>query len=272
MPALSDRLLLCSWNIHLGRRLDVILSSVRTCEYFRGLDLLLLQEASMRDRQTDAEALARALGPTYRSHQRNVDRLHGRVRGLGLVWNSATFELLAANMLELPHVRHARVQRRHRYWLNPLRLRPRSALIVEGLTRGKRARLYVIHLSPVGFAFQTEQLAAVLRHAAHRGPVDLLVIAGDFNSLRLNRRKWATWFAARESEGFVNATEAVDWTFRSPALPMRQKLDNALVKAKQALVCASHCPDLQGSDHLPLFVEIASAGSEGTECISPPSS
>src|SRR5205823_3506363 len=112
-------------------------------------------------------------------------------------------------MLTLPHLHNAALKRRHRYWLHPLRLRPRSALMVEGRALGRPARLYNIHLSPVGFSFQTEQLATILRDAAHRGECELLALAGDFNSLRLDRRKWAGWFAAREAEGFADVSRKV---------------------------------------------------------------
>ncbi|MFI5265991.1 MAG: endonuclease/exonuclease/phosphatase family protein [Chloroflexota bacterium] len=247
---------LCSWNIHLGIELERILTTVRSTEHFRDLDLLLLQEASVRGHQTDAERIAAELGSDYQALQRNVDSLQGRIRGLAIVWNSATFELLSAGLLPLPHLRSSAVARRHRYWLHPLRLRPRSALAVEGLARGMHVRLYVIHLSPVGFTFQTEQLATILRHAAHHEPYDLLVMAGDFNSLRIDRRRWMAWFDAREAEGFVNASQEVEWTFRSPSLPLRQKLDNALIRGADAVVCTAYCPELLGSDHLPLFVSV----------------
>lgn len=245
---------LCSWNIHLGIELERILTSLRT-EHFRGLDLLLLQEASARGGQPDAERLAEALGPSWQALQRNVDRLQGRVRGLGLVWNTDSFQLAGAELLPLPHLHH--LPRRQRTLLQPLRLRPRSALVVDGLARGLRLRLYVIHLSPVGFSFQTEQLATILRDAAHREPCDLLVLAGDFNSLRMDRRRWAAWFAARAAEGFVNASQDVVWTFRSRALPLRQKLDNALIRGAQGTICTAICPELAGSDHLPLFISLA---------------
>jgi len=256
MPAPPAGLQLCSWNIHLGIELERVLTTVRAAGPFQDLDLLLLQEASVRGRQTDAERIAAALGPTYRAIQRNVDRLHGRVRGLGLVWNSTTFEPTSADLLPLPHLRASSLARRHRYWLHPLRLRPRSALVVDGSALGRRLRLYVIHLSPMGFTFQTVQLATILRDAAHRQACDVLILAGDFNSLRLDRRRWAAWFAARAAEGFLDASQDVAWTFRSPSLPLRQKLDNALVRGAEGLACAAHSPELEGSDHLPLFVSV----------------
>lgn len=250
----SHSLRLCSWNIHLGIELERILTTIRSAAHFRGLDLLLLQEASAREHHTDAERLARAMGPGYQALQRNIDQLHGRVRGLGLVWNSSTFELRSADLLPLPHLHH--LPRHQRSWLKPLRLRPRAALVVEGLDSGMRMRLYVIHLSPVGFAFQTEQLATILRDAAHREPCEMLVLAGDFNSLRMDRRRWANWFRARSADGFVNASQDVEWTFRSPALPLRQKLDNALIRGIDGAACTAICPEVDGSDHLPLFVSV----------------
>lgn len=256
MPASPGGLRLCSWNIHLGIEHERILSTIRGSEHFRDLDLLVLQEASVRGRETDAERIAAELGPGYKALQRNVDSLHGRVRGLGLVWNEDSFEPSDTALLPLPHLHPSRLARRHRYWLHPLRLRPRSALVVEGSARGLRARIYVIHLSPVGFTFQMEQLATILRDAAHRGPCDLLLLAGDFNSLRLDRRRWAGWFEERQAEGFVNASRDVEWTFRSRSLPLRQKLDHALVRGAPGLVCAAQGPPLPGSDHLPLFVSV----------------
>lgn len=252
---------LCSWNIHLGLEPDRILSGIEKWEQFRGLDVLLLQEASLRGRVHDADVIAEALGPDYRSHQHNVDSLHGRVRGLAVVWNSATFDITATDMLALPHLHNAVLKRRHRYWLHPLRLRPRSTLVIEGLAFGRSMRLYNIHLSPVGFAFQSEQLATILRHVTHHGACDLLAMAGDFNSLRLDRRKWAGWFQSRNSEGFLEASQNVEWTFRSPALPGRQKLDNVLIRAtvpgaNAHLAAACCCPEVPGSDHLPLFVDL----------------
>jgi len=256
MPDSPASLRLCSWNIHLGIELERVLTTVRSAQHFRDLDLLLLQESSVREHQTDACRIATQLGPSYHALQRNVDRLQGRTRGLALVWNSAAFELLSADLLPLPHLKGSTLARRHRYWLHPLRLRPRAALVVEGLASGMKVRLYVIHLSPVGFIFQTEQMATILRDAAHREPCDLLIVAGDFNSLRLDRRRWAAWFDARQAESFVNASQDVAWTFRSPSLPLRQKLDHALIRGDTAMVCTAHCPELAGSDHLPLFVSV----------------
>jgi endonuclease/exonuclease/phosphatase family metal-dependent hydrolase len=255
MPASPGGLRLCSWNIHLGLELERVLSAVRGNGHFQDLDVLLLQEASVHEGQTDAERIAEALGPSYQALQRNVDRLHGQVRGLGLVWNTAAFQPASTDLLPLPHVKASVLLRRHRYWLHPLRLRPRSALVVEGLATAGQLRIYDIHLSPVGFTFQTVQLATILRDAAHRSPCDVLALAGDFNSLRLDRRRWAAWFAARQAEGFVNASQDVEWTFRSPSLPVRQKLDNALIRG-DGLVCRAHSPAIPGSDHLPLFVSV----------------
>ena len=243
---------LCSWNIHLGIQRQRILTTVRHSEHFRDLDLLLLQEASVEGHQTDAQRIATAFGSGWQALQRNVDQLQGRVRGLGVVWNSSAFQLQAAELLPLPHLHGSALRRRHRYWLHPLRLRPRSVLVADGLASGMRLRLYIIHLSPIGFTFQMEQLATVLRDAAHRPAADVTVLAGDFNSLRMDRRRWAAWFAAREDEGFVNASQDIDWTFRS----LRQKLDNALVRCPAGATCQAHAPDVPGSDHLPVFVTV----------------
>lgn len=246
---------MCSWNIHLGIELPRILSTIDQYADFRDLDVLLLQEASERDGQANTETIAAALGSSYRSRQRAVDRFHGRRRGLGIVWNAATVELDRFELLPLPRLHECSVSRWQRYSLQPLGMRPRATLVAEGPS----LRLYAVHLSPVGFAFQAEQLSVILRDNERRPAVDTVVLAGDFNSLRVDRRKWRRWLVQREEDGFVEASREVLWTYWSNALPIRQKLDNALVQCADQLACASWSPEAPGSDHLPLFFTLDAA-------------
>ena len=236
-----------------------MLHSVQDNPHFAGLDVLFLQEASADEHGTDAHLIADALGVQFSAIQRNVDRRLNRTRGLGLVWNPATVEVQDVDLLELPHVRHPNIKRLHRYALTAVRARRRWALTVTAQIGGHSVRAYNIHLNPGAFAFQMEQFQAILRDAEHRPEVDLVILIGDFNSLRIDRRRWLTWFAELERRGYANVSEDVDWTFRtfrSQRFPIRQKLDNILVKSRWPLGHEAHSQDIPGSDHLPLFAKL----------------
>lgn len=244
---------MCSWNIHLGIELATILQTIDRHADFHRLDVLVLQEAAEHDGIPHAETIAAALGSTYRGHQRAVDRFHGHRRSLAVVWNSATVDLDRFELLPLPRLHECTVSRWQRYSLRPIGMRPRAALVAEGAG----LRLYVVHLSPVGFNFQAEQLAVILRDDERRAPATTTIMAGDFNSLRMDRRKWRRWLAQREDDGFVEASKGVEWTYWSNALPIRQKLDNILVRGHADGRFTSWCPELPGSDHLPLFFTLS---------------
>ncbi len=261
IDTLTQALELCSWNIHMGRDRERLLESIRACRRFDSLDLLLLQEASQDHRQSDGQMVAGALGPDYSWHQRAVDSFHGRVRGLAVIWNRARIAVEGFEVVPLPQLRHSTVAPRHRYPLHPLRLRRRVSLLFTGRVAKRRLRAYNVHLSPVGFNFQIEQLTTLLRHdEALDGSADLSVMAGDFNSLRIDRRRWAAWFNRLQTRGFVDATGDVPWTFRtfrSPVFPVRQKLDNVLLKSAHTLQHACWSEDVGGSDHIPIFVRVS---------------
>lgn len=254
-----NQLHLCSWNIHIGLERHALLSSVRENPQFAELDLLFLQEASADEHGTDAHLIAEALGDRFSAVQRNIDRRLNRIRGLGLVWNPAAVEVIDVGLLELPHVRHPNVKRLHRFALTAIRARRRWALTVTANVGGHSVRAYNVHLNPGAFAYQMEQFQAILRDAEHRPMVDVVVLIGDFNSLRIDRRKWLSWFAELQQRGYMNVSEDVDWTFRtfrSRRFPMRQKLDNILVKSRWPLDHDAHSQDIRGSDHLPLFARL----------------
>jgi endonuclease/exonuclease/phosphatase family metal-dependent hydrolase len=264
---------MCSWNIHIGLERHAMLTSVRENPHFADLDLLFLQEASTDEHGADAHLIAEALGPRFSAVQRNIDRRMNRTRGLGLVWNPAVVDIADIDLLELPHVRHPNVKRLHRYALTAIGVRRRWALTVTARVGEHSFRAYNIHLNPGAFAFQMEQFQAILRDDEHRPAADLVVLIGDFNSLRIDRRKWLGWFVELQERGYVNVSEDVDWThraFRSRRFPMRQKLDNALVKTRWPLKHSAHSQDVPGSDHLPLFARLAwdACGAAVTSCAS----
>jgi endonuclease/exonuclease/phosphatase family metal-dependent hydrolase len=254
-----SQLHICSWNIHIGLERGSLLRSVRENRHFEGLDILFLQEASADQHGTDAHLIAQALGSGYSAVQRNLDRRLNRTRGLGFVWNPAMVRVTDVDVLELPHVRHPKVKRLHRYALTALRARRRWALTVTAEIDGHTLRAYNIHLNPGAFAYQMEQFQAILRDDGHRPAVDVVVLIGDFNSLRVDRRRWSAWFSELEQRGYTNVSEDVDWTFRTfrSRRFLRQKLDNILVKTRLPLEHSAHSQDVPGSDHLPLFARLS---------------
>jgi len=252
------RLHVCSWNIHIGLERHTLLRSIAENAHFADLDLLFLQEASADHDGADTDLIAEVLGPPYAALQRNIDRRQNRIRGLGLIWNPAAINVTEVDLLELPHVRHPNIKRLHRYALTAVRARRRWALTVTAEIGGHTLRAYNVHLNPGAFAYQMEQFQTILRDDEHRAPVDVVVLIGDFNSLRIDRRKWLAWFAELARRGYVNVSEDVDWTFgafRSRRF-LRQKLDNILVKTRWPLEHSAHSQDIPGSDHLPLFARL----------------
>ncbi|MBV9119576.1 MAG: endonuclease/exonuclease/phosphatase family protein [Chloroflexi bacterium] len=246
----------CSWNIHVGLDMPGILRTIAAYQPFRELDLLLLQEAAEDGARDNAAAIAEALGPEFDFQQRSVDRFYGHRRGLAAIWRRSVVTIEHGELLPLPRVHESTLPRWRRYPLRAAGLRARAALRLEGHCELGRLRCYNIHLSPMGFAFQMEQMAVVLRDAHHREAVDTLLLAGDFNSLRMDQRRWRRWFDGMAAQGFVEAARDVAWTYWSRSLPLRQKLDHALLKSESPLLCAAECPTLAGSDHYPLFFSV----------------
>src|SRR5437879_13475687 len=105
-------MLICTWNIQLGRRLDRILEAVRTHHDFARLDVMALQEASVHDGRTDAEAIASALGPEYRSFQATAQLRGERSQANALIWRQGSFELgRSPEVVTLPGRRGIQVRR-----------------------------------------------------------------------------------------------------------------------------------------------------------------
>ena len=243
--------------------MPAILSTIDAYPPFRQVDVLLLQEAGETDGVCHADRIAGRLGSDFQAHQRAVDRFYGQRRGISVIWNPRTVAWRDIDFLRLPHCSESALPMWRRYPLQMARLRERGALVLDGCLAGRSLRLYNLHLSPMGFAFQMEQMAVLLRDNDRRPAAEGVILAGDFNSLRVDRRRWQPWFARMEQAGFRNVTKDVEWTFWSRSLPLWQKLDNVLVKWDAAQHATAWSPQLPGSDHFPVFVELATEGDQG---------
>ena len=226
----------CSWNVQLGRRLEVVLSAL---EELGRPDVLALQEVSRAGGLEDAARLAERLGPEYKCWQVTAQLLRGREQANALIWNRRRVAVEQREVLDLPRSRRSR----------------RNALMIEGRFGRRRLRLFCVHLDVLGVAHRRDQLRAVLDHDADRPAADLTVIAGDLNTFGLNGRPaWAGLYAEALAHGFQDVTAGVGWT--QARLRVRQKLDAVLARPPE-LVSRSWALDLPGSDHIPVLAEIA---------------
>src|SRR5437763_7606683 len=96
---LSMALRVCSWNLQLGLRLDLILEGL---ELLGGPDLVALQESSVSDGVEDAARVASCLGPDYEWWQVTAQRLRGREQANAVVWNRRRFAITGREALALP--------------------------------------------------------------------------------------------------------------------------------------------------------------------------
>ena len=233
----------CSWNLQLGLRLDLILEGL---ELLGGPDLVALQESSVSDGVEDAARVASCLGPDYEWWQVTAQRLRGREQANAVVWNRRRVAITGREALALP-APAGRMLRR-------IGSR-RNALMLEGRARRRRLRFYCVHLDVLGVAHRRAQLRAVLEHAAARPPVEVAVIAGDLNTFGLaGRPAWAAFHAEARAHGFRDLTAGIGWT--QARLRVRQKLDAVLARPAD-LATRSWALRLAGSDHIPVLAEIA---------------
>ena len=240
---------ICTWNIHLGRRLDRILEAVRIHPDFAGLDLMALQEASVHDGRTDAEAIASALGPEYRSFQATAQLRGERSQANALIWRQGSFELgRSPEVVTLPGRGEIQVRRVERTLLRAAPPQARMALCLESDT----LRVYVLHLDVIGFTHKLEQFKAVVSHMAGRAPVPLELVAGDLNTFGpAIVQPWRRLAAAARSAGLVNVTAGIrrtHWT--------GQKLDAIYARAAAPVSHRAWTLKVRASDHLPVFAEI----------------
>ena len=238
---------IATWNVALGRRLPVVLESVRALP---SLDLITMQELSIHHGRDDAEVIASRLGASWRSAQITAQMVSGRAQGNGILWNSGRVELRGVDSIELP-TPSGRVMR-------TLPRQRRLAVVAEMRLGELRLRLYAVHLDVFGITHRHAQLARVLDDASERAAADISLIAGDMNTYGIaGRPRWTELRHLAEAANFEEVTTGIGWTHR--AMGVRQKLDAVFVSPRGLSHRAWRLP-LPGSDHLPVLVELAGAG------------
>jgi endonuclease/exonuclease/phosphatase family metal-dependent hydrolase len=222
---------------------------------FRHLDLIALQEASAHELGDDATLIAHALGDTYASYHHVYNYLKLRPQANALVWNSSHVRLDAIEHHILPTHSQVHISRAERAILNRMKRQPRVNLVGEGAYRNLSVRVCAAHLDVLGYRFKRHQFRAILDDLRDRPPVDLLILAGDFNTFRIGGRP--TWAQLKRDAAELNLraiSDEIKWT--QSTLRMKQKLDEIFLATSRP--CHSHVwsLDVKGSDHLPIFAEI----------------
>jgi len=240
---------ICTWNIQLGSRLDRVVGAVRSQPDFASVDLMALQEASVHDGRPDAEAIAEALGPGYRSFQATAQIRREKSQANALIWRHGLFQSgRSPEVVPLPGPGDVEVRPVERTLLRAAPPQARMALCVESDT----LRVYVLHLDVIGFTHKLEQFKTVVSHMAGREPVSMEIVAGDLNTFGPARvQVWRRLAAAARSAGLVNVTAGIrstHWT--------GQKLDAIYARTAAPVSHRAWTLKVRASDHLPVFAEI----------------
>lgn len=214
-----------TWNVKWGEAAEAAAQALATNPSLRDAEIVLLQEMNEKAVAT----IAAHLGMGYVYYPAT---LHPRVRhhvGNAIL---SRWPLVEDRKLVLPHV--------------ALFMRTgRAAVVATALVRGRRIRVYSLHLATpfeIGQTGIEDQLRAVIRDAD--GSPDPVVIAGDFNSSTLG--------GLLVAEGFYWVTQHVGpsaWVISLDHVFVRD-LDAAAVEA--GVVKDDDLP----SDHRPVWALI----------------
>lgn len=255
---MKNTLRIGTWNIHLGLRLSTITQQIQEHDAFADLDILALQEVSTHKNEEDAKVIANTLGSDYDYFQFSTHTYWKWKQGNALIWNKKRFKIITIDTLHLPQSSQSLLPKWESRLLRFIPKQQRNSIVVEGIYKKKRVRVYVTHLDVVGYTHRWEQLRAVLLAEEAKKPVDIAIIAGDMNTIKIPTRDvWKNFAAQVESYQFKDITTAVEWThFVSRRLKMKQKLDAIFLKPA-TLPYTSWSLDVRGSDHLPVFANIA---------------
>jgi endonuclease/exonuclease/phosphatase family metal-dependent hydrolase len=169
-----------TFNIKLARRIDRAIEVLRS-DSLRDADIVALEEMD----DTGVDRIARALGLNYVYYPGSIHPTDHRYFGPAVL---SRWPIERSWKLLLPHEGRIRHQRR-------------TATAAEIRVRGRRVRVYAVHLETpfrVSDAAREDQVLTILTDASRfDGPV---VIAGDFNSYGVGQvlvRHGYRWLTAR---------------------------------------------------------------------------
>lgn len=245
----------CSWNIQVGLKRARVLDVIATQRDFQNLDLLALQEASLYESGDDASQIAKVLGESYAAYHHVYHHLGTRPQANALVWNKARVQFQPIQHHILPTYLQVLLPRAERAVLQRLKKQTRVNLVGDGMFGNVSLRVCAAHLDVLGYRFKRQQFRAILDDMQARTPVDLSIVAGDFNTIRIGGHP--TWAQLRQDAAEINMRAISDkilWT--QSTLRLKQKLDEIFVASAQPIQSRVWTLDVQGSDHLPMFAEI----------------
>lgn len=255
---MSLTLRFCSWNIQVGIKRARVLETVAHHRDFQHVDVIALQEASTHAHGDDASSIAHALGEAYTSYHHVYHHLKTRPQANALVWNTARVNFDSIEHHTLPNHRQVHVPRAERVLLNRLKQQPRVNLVGEGAYAEKFSlRVCTAHLDVLGYRFKRQQFRAVLEDLRARSRVELLLLAGDFNTFRIGGRPtWAQLKRDAAELGLRAISDEIPWTQAVRALRLKQKLDEIFFASSHTYHARVWTLDIEGSDHLPIFADI----------------
>lgn len=255
---MAQTLHFCSWNIQVGIKREAILHIVASHSDFQNLDVIALQEASAHAHGDDASNIARVLGQSYASYHHVYHHLKTRPQANALVWNTGSVKLERVEHHLLPTHVQVQVPRAERALLNRVKHQARVNLIGEGTyDQNFSVRICTAHLDVLGYRFKRHQFHAILDDLRARAPVDISILAGDFNTFRIGGKPtWAQLKRDAAELGLRAISDDIKWTQSVRALRLHQKLDEIFVASTRPYHSRVWTLDVHGSDHLPMFAEI----------------
>lgn len=254
---MSTTIRFCTWNVQLGRRLERVLGVMARVPDFASVDVLALQEASVREDNHDAEAIANTLGSTFHYHQETYHYLRHQAQANALVWNTERVQLDTITSFALPKRHEVALSRNESAFLRAFPIQNRAALVSEGTIGSARLRICSAHLDVVGFAHKRAQFNAVIQELEARPPVDLTIVGGDFNTFRFGSRPdWKALKTRAAQAGLDSISDPIAWTAGVRSIRFRQKLDEIFAGSRRRMQTRVWTLDVKGSDHLPLFADI----------------